>query len=84
MAEMIIPGTSIEVWAEGLISAGRSATRVVGVVGTASAREVKPWTSSTSRRPRPPQPASSRTIRTSSKIAPATSSRWVSPSFVHP
>jgi hypothetical protein len=35
MAEMIVPGTYIEVRAEGLISAGRIATGVVGVVGTA-------------------------------------------------
>jgi hypothetical protein len=35
MAEMIIPGTYISVRAEGLISAGRIATGVVGVVGTA-------------------------------------------------
>jgi hypothetical protein len=36
MAEMIIPGTYIDVRAEGLISAGRVATGIVGVVGTAS------------------------------------------------
>lgn len=36
MAEMIIPSTYIEVRAEGLISAGRIATGVVGVVGTAA------------------------------------------------
>jgi hypothetical protein len=36
MAEMIIPGTYITVRAEGLISAGRIATGVVGVVGTAA------------------------------------------------
>ncbi|HEY7489943.1 MAG TPA: phage tail sheath subtilisin-like domain-containing protein, partial [Candidatus Tectomicrobia bacterium] len=36
MAEMIIPGTYIEVRAEGLISAGRVATGIVGVVGTAA------------------------------------------------
>jgi hypothetical protein len=35
MAEMIIPGTYIDVRAEGLISAGRIATGVVGIVGTA-------------------------------------------------
>jgi hypothetical protein len=35
MAEMIIPGTYIDVRAEGLISAGRIATGIVGVVGTA-------------------------------------------------
>lgn len=36
MAEMIIPSTYIDVRAEGLISAGRIATGVVGVVGTAA------------------------------------------------
>lgn len=36
MAEMIIPGTYITVRAEGLISAGRIATGIVGVVGTSS------------------------------------------------
>jgi hypothetical protein len=36
MAEMIIPGTYIDVRAEGLISAGRVATGIVGIVGTAS------------------------------------------------
>ena len=36
MAEMIVPGTYIDVRAEGLISAGRIATGVVGVVGTAA------------------------------------------------
>jgi hypothetical protein len=40
MAEMIIPGTYITVRAEGLISAGRIATGIVGVVGTASAGPV--------------------------------------------
>jgi len=35
MTEMIIPGTYIDVRAEGLISAGRVATGIVGVVGTA-------------------------------------------------
>lgn len=35
MAEMIIPGTYISVRAEGLISAGRIATGVIGLVGTA-------------------------------------------------
>lgn len=35
MAEMIIPGTYISVRAEGLISAGRIATGIVGIVGTA-------------------------------------------------
>lgn len=34
MAEMIIPGTYIDVRAEGLISAGRIATGIVGIVGT--------------------------------------------------
>lgn len=37
---MIIPGTYIDVRAEGLISAGRIATGIVGVVGTASAGPV--------------------------------------------
>ncbi|UBF27089.1 phage tail sheath subtilisin-like domain-containing protein [Kovacikia minuta CCNUW1] len=36
MAEMIIPGTYIAVQSEGLISAGRVATGIVGVVGTAA------------------------------------------------
>lgn len=36
MAEMIIPGTYIDVRDEGLISAGMIATGIVGVVGTAS------------------------------------------------
>ncbi len=36
MAEMIIPGTYIDVRAEGLISAGRVATGIVGVVGTSA------------------------------------------------
>ena len=36
MAEMIVPGTYIDVRAEGLISAGRIATGIVGVVGTAA------------------------------------------------
>jgi len=36
MTEMIVPGTYIDVRAEGLISAGRIATGVVGVVGTAA------------------------------------------------
>lgn len=36
MAEMIVPGTYIDVRAEGLISAGRVATGIVGVVGTAA------------------------------------------------
>lgn len=36
MLEMIIPGTYIDVRAEGLISAGRIATGVVGVIGTAA------------------------------------------------
>lgn len=36
MPEMIIPGTYIDVRAEGLISAGRVATGIVGVIGTAS------------------------------------------------
>jgi hypothetical protein len=34
MAEMVIPGTYIEVRPEGLISAGRVATGIVGVIGT--------------------------------------------------
>ncbi|HLL53876.1 MAG TPA: phage tail sheath C-terminal domain-containing protein [Myxococcaceae bacterium] len=37
---MIVPGTYIDVRAEGLISAGRIATGIVGVVGTASAGPV--------------------------------------------
>ncbi len=36
MSEMIIPGTYITVRAEGLISAGRVATGIVGIVGTAA------------------------------------------------
>ncbi|TQM61936.1 tail sheath protein [Humibacillus xanthopallidus] len=40
MTETIIPGTYIDVRAEGLISAGRVATGVVAVVGTASAGPV--------------------------------------------
>jgi len=40
MSEMIIPGTYIDVRAEGLISAGRIATGIVGIVGTASAGPV--------------------------------------------
>jgi hypothetical protein len=40
MAEMIIPGTYIDVRAEGLISAGRVATGIVGVVGTAARGEI--------------------------------------------
>jgi hypothetical protein len=40
MAEMIIPGTYIDVRAEGLISAGRIATGIVGVVGTAASGPV--------------------------------------------
>ena len=36
MAEMIIPGTYIDVRAEGLISAARVATGIVGVVETAA------------------------------------------------
>lgn len=36
MAEMIIPGTYVTVRAEGLISAGRIATGILGVVGTAA------------------------------------------------
>jgi hypothetical protein len=35
MAEMIIPGTYVTVRSEGLISAGRIATGIVGIVGTA-------------------------------------------------
>ena len=45
MAEQIIPGTYISVRAEGLISAGRIAAGIVGIVGTASAGPVgKPVT----------------------------------------
>jgi len=40
MAEMIIPGTYIDVRAEGLISAGGVATGIVGVVGTARSGRV--------------------------------------------
>jgi hypothetical protein len=40
MAEMIIPGTYISVRPEGLISAGRIATGVIGIVGTASSGPV--------------------------------------------
>src|SRR3954447_23188372 len=36
MAEMVIPGTYIEVRAEGLVSAGQVATGIVGIVGTAA------------------------------------------------
>lgn len=36
MTEMVVPGTYITVRAEGLISAGRVATGIVGVVGTAA------------------------------------------------
>ncbi|HEY6887307.1 MAG TPA: hypothetical protein VI300_05990, partial [Solirubrobacter sp.] len=36
MAEMVIPGTYIEVRAEGLISAGQIATGIIGIVGTAA------------------------------------------------
>ena len=40
MVEMVIPGTYITVRAEGLISAGRVATGIVGVVGTAASGPV--------------------------------------------
>ena len=40
MAELIIPGTYIDVRAEGLISAGGVATGIVGVVGTANSGPV--------------------------------------------
>ena len=40
MTETIIPGTYIDVYAEGLISAGSVATGVVGIVGTSSAGAV--------------------------------------------
>src|SRR5215218_4166828 len=36
MTETVVPGTYITVRAEGLISAGRVATGIVGVVGTAA------------------------------------------------
>ena len=36
MTEMIVPGTYIDVRTEGLISAGRVATGIVGVIGTAA------------------------------------------------
>lgn len=45
MAEMIVPGTYITVRPEGLISAGRVATGIVGVIGTAASGPVgKPIT----------------------------------------
>jgi len=45
MAEMIVPGTYIDVRSEGLISAGRIATGIVGVVGTAASGPIgKPVT----------------------------------------
>jgi len=45
MAEMIVPGTYIDVRSEGLISAGRIATGIVGVVGTAASGPIgKPIT----------------------------------------
>lgn len=45
MAEMIVPGTYITVLSEGLISAGRIATGIIGVVGTAASGPVeKPTT----------------------------------------
>lgn len=40
MAEMIVPGTYIDVRAEGLISAGRIASGIVGIVGTAASGPV--------------------------------------------
>lgn len=40
MAEMIIPGTYIDVRAEGLISAGRIASGIVGIIGTASSGKI--------------------------------------------
>jgi Phage tail sheath C-terminal domain/Phage tail sheath protein subtilisin-like domain len=40
MVEMIIPGTYITVRSEGLISAGRIATGIVGVIGTAASGPV--------------------------------------------
>ena len=40
MTETIVPGTYIDVRAEGLISAGRVATGIVGIVGTAAAGPV--------------------------------------------
>jgi hypothetical protein len=40
MAESVIPGTYITVRAEGLISAGRIATGIVGVIGTAASGPV--------------------------------------------
>jgi len=40
MAEMIVPGTYIDVRAEGLISAGGVSTGIVGVIGTANAGPV--------------------------------------------
>jgi hypothetical protein len=48
MAEMIVPGTYIDVRAEGLISAGRIASGIVGVVGTAKSGPIgQPVTLST-------------------------------------
>lgn len=45
MAEMIVPGTYIDVRSEGLISAGRIATGIVGVLGTAASGPIgKPVT----------------------------------------
>jgi hypothetical protein len=40
MPELIVPGTYIDVRAEGLISAGRIATGIVGVVGSAASGPV--------------------------------------------
>jgi hypothetical protein len=40
MTETIVPGTYIDVRAEGLISAGRVATGIIGIVGTAAAGPV--------------------------------------------
>jgi hypothetical protein len=40
MSEMILPGTYVEVRAEGLISAGRVSTGNIGIVGTAEKGEV--------------------------------------------
>jgi hypothetical protein len=53
MAEMIIPGTYIDVRAEGLISAARVATGVVGAEETPSRLRRRPWRWLIAQRPRP-------------------------------
>ena len=42
IAEMVIPGTYIEVRAEGLIGVGGIVTGNLGIVGTASRRYISP------------------------------------------